>query len=174
MQQDRGSAPYPIGLEVALLSVCSVFCLMVLGVHTGRAVATVLAGGAWVWPVPQQLLVSVPAVLGGDPTAGLPAGLSSGSHGAGPALGLLHWSVVVVELVLLAVTGWGGVAALQRWGPARMKGVASRDEAEAVLGVSRLRKVRAIVRPDLYGTTATIDTTSTATTAGSVSLRKRS
>jgi hypothetical protein len=36
-------------------------------------------------------------------------------------------------------------------GTARLRGMASHGEAERLLGVSRLRKVRAVVRPDLYG-----------------------
>lgn len=152
MQQDRGQAPYPLGLELTLLVVASVACMLVLGVHAGRAVATVIAGGGLVWPAAQDLVQSVPAVLGGDHHAGLPAADLPVHHGEpGPDVGLLRWCIGVVEVVLLALAGWCGVAALQRWGPARMKGVASREEAATILGASRLRTVRAVVRPDLYG-----------------------
>ena len=40
---------------------------------------------------------------------------------------------------------------VDRWGPGRLRGMASRGEAERLLGVTRLRKVRSVVRPDLYG-----------------------
>ena len=36
-------------------------------------------------------------------------------------------------------------------GAGAAEGMASRGEAERLLGVTRLRKVRAVVRPDLYG-----------------------
>ena len=41
--------------------------------------------------------------------------------------------------------------AYQRWGPGRMRGMATAAEAEKLLGVTRLRKVAGILRPDLYG-----------------------
>ena len=53
--------------------------------------------------------------------------------------------------MLIAVCVFVLKLVLDRWGPARMKGMASRGEAERLLGVTRLRKVRAVVRPDLYG-----------------------
>jgi hypothetical protein len=40
---------------------------------------------------------------------------------------------------------------VDRWGPGRLRGMASRGEAERLLGVTRQRKVRSVVRPNLYG-----------------------
>jgi hypothetical protein len=57
----------------------------------------------------------------------------------------------VTEVLLLAVGVWLSKLVLDRWGPGRLRGMASRGEAERLLGVTRLRKVRAVVRPDLYG-----------------------
>ncbi len=38
-----------------------------------------------------------------------------------------------------------------RWGPHRIHGMASKAEAQHLLGRRRLHRVRAIIRPDLYG-----------------------
>ena len=59
--------------------------------------------------------------------------------------------VVATEVVLLAVGVWLSKLVLDRWGPGRLRGMASRGEAERLLGVTRLREVRSVVRPDLYG-----------------------
>jgi hypothetical protein len=63
---------------------------------------------------------------------------------------LWTWTVVT-EVMLLAVCVFVLKMVLDRWGPGRMRGMASRGEAERLLGVTRLRKVRSVVRPDLYG-----------------------
>jgi hypothetical protein len=60
------------------------------------------------------------------------------------------WAVAV-EVMLLAVSVLLLKLVVDRWGPGRLRGMASRGEAERLLGVSRLRKVRSVVRPDLYG-----------------------
>ena len=59
--------------------------------------------------------------------------------------------LALTEIALLTATIWVGVYAYQRWGPGRMRGMATSAEAEKLLGVTRLRKVAGIVRPDLYG-----------------------
>jgi hypothetical protein len=60
------------------------------------------------------------------------------------------WAVVT-EVMLLAVGVLVLKLFLDRWGPGRLRGMASRGEAEGLLGVTRLRKIRSVVRPDLYG-----------------------
>ena len=57
----------------------------------------------------------------------------------------------VFDRVETTATVWLGAWAYQRWGPGRMRGMATAAEAEKLLGVTRLRKVGGIVRPDLYG-----------------------
>ena len=58
---------------------------------------------------------------------------------------------VATEVMLLAVAVLVLKLVSDRWGPGRLRGMASRGEAERLLGVTRLRKVRAVVRPDLHG-----------------------
>src|SRR5699024_7495885 len=93
-----------------------------------------------------ESFVSVPSVLGGDPAAGLsPAPASTAGSGA-----LTFW-VITAELALLVVTvgilSWWW----RRWGPGRVMGMATGEEAGKVLGLRRLRRSASVVRPDLYG-----------------------
>ena len=127
----------------------------------GRSAANLLAGGGWTWPattaegrtglpVPSPLgsafWGSLPQVLAGDAGAGLtprPDVL------AGP--GLLWGCVAATELAALTLIAWAAIRAYLRWGPGRLRGMATRAEAEQLLGLTRIRKVAAIVRPDLHG-----------------------
>jgi hypothetical protein len=131
--------------EIPALILLAVLLVLVLGVHLGRAAANLLAGAGWTWPARDDLFASLPAVLRGNAAAGLhEVSETAGAH-------LLWWSVAVTEAVLLAVTVWTLVVCLRRWGPYRPQGMASRAEAEALLGRTRLRKAAPVVRPDLYG-----------------------
>jgi hypothetical protein len=137
--------------------------VIVIGIQLGRSVANLVAGAGWTWPdanagafpspIGTAFWTSLPRVLGGNAGAGLPS--PAPDHLAGP--GLVWGGIALTELTLLAATIWLGVWAYQRWGPGRMRGMATAAEAEKLLGVTRLRKVAGIVRPDLYGkhTTAT-------------------
>jgi hypothetical protein len=146
MQQARRRDPYPLTGEVPAGIVLAVVVLAVLGLHIGRGVANLLAGGWWGFPDRARLFVSLPALLGGDPGAGL-------TQVGGPlASGSLLWTcVVVVEVTLLIGSLAGLKFGLRRWGPRRVQGLASRAEAERLLGRARLRRHSRIVRPDLYG-----------------------
>ena len=145
MQTERRHTPYPFTWELPAGIAAAMALLLVLGVHAGRAVANWTAGAGWHWPLPTALFSSLPAVLGGDPDAGLPTTLATAT-GAGQLLG---WIAAVDVLILVAGVGVTAYC-LRRWGPARLKGMASPTEAEASLGLSRLRRVRHIIRPDLY------------------------
>jgi hypothetical protein len=144
-QRSRRHDPYPWTWEIPLVAVLGVLVLIILGVHLGRAIANVFAGLDWRFPNRLDLFSSLPGVLRGDAAAGL---IDLDGPVASPSTLLM--CVVATELILLAVTvlllKWG----LDRWGPGRMKGVATAGEAERLLGVTRLRRNRRIVRPDLY------------------------
>jgi hypothetical protein len=144
-QRSRRQDPYPWTWEMPLAIVVAILILVVLGVHLGRALANVLAGCDWRFPSRANLLSSLPAVLLGDAGAGL-----VDLHGPGASPSSLLVCVAATELILLTTSvvliKWG----LDRWGPGRMRGVASSSEAERLLGVARLRRSRRIVRPDLY------------------------
>jgi len=114
----------------------------------GRGAAAWAFGGGWVWPAgAQALLSSIGGLATGRPTAGLDAAAAA----ALPPPALVYVAVAGAELMLIAAT----VVAVRVWwttvGPGSVRGMATRTEAEAVLGVGELRKARAVLRPDLYG-----------------------
>ena len=145
-QRSRRQDPYPWTWEMPLAVILAVLVLISFGVHLGRAVANVLAGCDWRFPSRRNLFSSLPAVLRGDAGAGL-----VDLYGPGASPWTLLACVTATELILLATTvlliklGW------DHWGPQRIKGVATPSEAEKLLGVTRLRRSRRIIRPDLYG-----------------------
>ena len=146
MQRSRRNDPYPFTWEIPAAIIAGVLLVLVLGVHLGRAAANVLAGAGWAWPARDELFRSLPGILGGDGGAGLPRAL----HG-GAGQGALWTSISVCELLLLLLLGWGFKVGLDRWGPQRVQGMATRAQAEQMLGLPRLRKASAVVRPDLFG-----------------------
>jgi hypothetical protein len=145
-QQSRRHDPYPWTWEIPLGVVLVILMLLVCGVHLGRGIANVLAGAGWVFPTRVELFESLPAVLGGDAAAGL-----NGLNGSVSSPSAVWMWVVATEVMLLAVGALLLKLVLDRWAPGRLRGMASRGEAERLLGVTRLRKVRSVVRPDLYG-----------------------
>ena len=156
MQRERLKNPYPWTWEIPAVLLGITLFLVVVGIQLARSLANLLAGAGWTWPAadtgafPSPLgaafWTSLPGVVGGDAAAGLadpvPAQLAPAS--------LVWVCLVLVEGALLIATTWGGVVAYKR-GPGRMKGMATAAEAEKLLGVTRLRKVAPIVRPDVYG-----------------------
>lgn len=146
MQRSRRRDPIPWTWEIPAAVVLVTLLALTLGVQAGRSVANLLAGAGWVWVSSAALFTSVPGIVRGDAGAGL-TGTSgvAGQH-------LLWACVVLVELAVIVSTCWVAKVALDRWGPNRLRGMATREEAEKLLGRSRLRKVAPVVRPDLYGT----------------------
>lgn len=158
MQRERRQDPYPWSWEIPVAIMVSVAVVVVVGIQLGRSAANLAAGVGWTWPVADTGVVSspvgtafwgsLPGVLGGD--AG--SGLSDAAADAVAGPGLLWTFLVLTEVLLLALTAWAGIAVYLRWGPGRMHGMATAAEAEKLLGVTRLRKVASLVRPDLHGT----------------------
>lgn len=144
-QRHRRTNDYPLTWEPFALAGLALVMVIVLAAHLGRALAGLVAGDGWLWPLHEDLITSVVPVLRGDPRAGLPP---SATVHATPAL--LRICVAVTELAALAGYVAALTALLRRWGPNRAKGMASRHEAETLLGRTRLRRVRRIIRPDLY------------------------
>ena len=145
LQQQRRRDPYAHTWELPAGTAIMTLLLAVLGAQTGRSLANWFAGADWHWPQPRTLLSSIPAILAGNPTAGL---TPKPSPAASPAA-VIGW-IITVELLLLMIVVTATLLALRRWGPGRMRGMATPTDAETVLGVSRLRRVRHIIRPDLY------------------------
>jgi hypothetical protein len=145
MQRARRHDPYPLTWELPAALTAAVLLVLAAGVHAGRALANLLAGAGWTWPDHDQVFGSLPGVLSGRAGAGL-AG-PDGTLAAPPAL----WAgIALTELVLLVLLGWLTKQGMGAWGPRRVHGMASRVEAERVLGRTRLRRAAPVVRPDLY------------------------
>lgn len=145
MQRARRKDPYPVTWEVPAGILLAVIVLAVLGLHAGRGVANLVAGGWWGFPDRAHLFVSLPALLDGDPGAGLTT-----VDGPLASVPLLWMCVIVVEALLLVGSLTALKVGLTRWGPHRIQGLATRAEAERLLGRHRLRRNARIVRPDLY------------------------
>ena len=146
MQRERIEDQYPWTWEIPLAVVCGVVVLGVVAGQLGRSVANWFAGAGWLWPAPDKLVTSIPALLAGDAAAGL-----SGIHPVASA-GILWAWLGVTGLVTTTLLTMAGVWAWHRWGPARMRGMATVAEAHELLGEDRLWNVRHVVRPDLYPT----------------------
>jgi len=143
MQQSRRTTPYPYTWEIPLTATITVVLTLVLAAHTARTLANVLAGAGWDFTPHAALFTALPDILGGNARAGL---------GPGPAASpaLLYTSVVLVEVVTVMLIVWAVIAGMRQWGPARVRGMATRAEADTLLGLGRLRKVAPVVRPDLH------------------------
>jgi hypothetical protein len=144
-QESRRHDPYPWTWEIPLGIVLVILNVLVCGVHLGRGIANVLGGAGWAFPRRADLFRSLPAVLRGDAAAGL-----DGFNGSISSPSAVWMWAVATEVMLLAFCLVVLKLVLDRWGPGRLRGMASRGEAERLLGVTRLRKVRTVVRPDLY------------------------
>lgn len=172
MQRERRRDPYPWTWEVPLAVTLAALFVIVIGVQLGRSVANLVAGAGWTWPdanagafpspIGTAFWTSLPGVLGGHADAGLPTRAPDDLAGRG----LVWGTLALTELALLVAAIWLGVWGYQRWGPGRMRGMATATEAEKLLGVTRLRKVAGIVRPDLYGKHAPGATAPVQCTAG--------
>lgn len=162
MQRERRRDPYPWTWEIPLAIGIGVLLVLTVGVQLGRTLANLVAGAGWTWPAPvgastagtgpfpsplsKAFWSSLPGVFAGDAGAGLspvPPATELGSQET------LWVCLVVTELLLLGGGGWVGARGYRRWGPGRLKGMATTAEAETLLGITRLRKVARHVRPDL-------------------------
>ena len=135
MQRERRHNPYPWTWEIPVGIASAVLLVLAVGVHLGNSLAHLTTGRGWTWPPASKRFASLPAVIGNP------------ADGVG-----VHTWIVTVELLLLSGLSWIAVWAWQRFGPSRLKGVATREQAEQVLGRTRLHKVAGIVRPDLHPT----------------------
>lgn len=142
MRQDRHD-PYPWTWEPAAASVLGFGVVLAAGVHVGRMIACLAAGQGFRITKHDAVLGATWPILTGDASAGLAEPVSV------PPL-VLAMSILFSEVVLLALCVAGVVRVLRLWGPLALRGVAAPGEAERLLGVRRLRRVRRIIRPDLH------------------------
>jgi hypothetical protein len=144
MQRERVQDQYPWTWQIPLAIVGAVLVVGVAACQLGRSAANWFAGAGLRWPTPNKLVTSVPGVLAGNAAAGLP----DIQHAANAAV-LWGWLTGVGLLTAVGFTALG-LWLWRRWGPGRMRGMATITEAHELLGEDRLWKVRHVVRPDLY------------------------
>ena len=153
--QRRDPQPMSRGGELALVMAAAALLLLALAALLGLGLASAVWGSGWVWPRGSDTIGAVlGGIMGGHPGDGLPSPLQA--HVPGRAV--VYSAVAGTELLMLTVTGTAGVLfwRYHRPGDAR-RGMATRAEAEQVLGLSRLRSTKAIIRPDLHRPHATPD-----------------
>jgi hypothetical protein len=148
MQVARRHDPYPWTWEPFALWALMLLMVLLLGVQVGRGLANWFSGAGFTWPPSENVVTSIFGVIGGDPAAGLDRPHQLG-HVA--STDRLHGWLIGTEVLLLVAYGVATFYVLRTWGPWRVLGMASREEAERLLGRTRLRKVAGVVRPDLYG-----------------------
>jgi len=162
----RDPQPLSRGGEVAFVAVSLVLLLLGLAALTGLGTAAAVFGGGWVWPHGSDQIGHVLAgLLSGHPGAGLPPP----EHARVPSQFLVHSCVTVAELLMLTVTVTAAVVFWRYHRPAGAGGgMATRAEAQQVLGASRLRHARPILRPDLIRRAGTRGATTHASDTGGV------
>ncbi|NHA68773.1 hypothetical protein [Phycicoccus flavus] len=143
MQTSRRTTPYPWTWEIPAGALTAVLLLLVLAAHTARALANGFTGGGWDYTPRDQLFTALPALLAGDTRAGLPTG-------PGVSAAAFYAWLAACETGAVAAIVCVTVMGLRQWGPGRVHGMASRTEAQALLGTARLRRVAPVIRPDLY------------------------
>ena len=119
----------------------------------GRGAATWLTGAGWVWP---KNGTGSTASLVGLLTGHRAAGLTTADAPGLPASSVVYLVVVLAEVAWLIVSLLGVGIWWRTWGPGMREGLADRFEVEKVLGLSRIRRDRHVIRPDLYGKPRTI------------------
>jgi hypothetical protein len=135
------------GWEIPLLVATCLAVMLVLAALLGLAAASALFGHGWAWPAGDAITRTVGGLLAGQPGRGLPPDTRSEM----PNAHIVYGCIAATELVAVAVaTSVGVVYARNRLPNDARGGMASRREAGDVLGVRRLRKAAAVIRPDLY------------------------
>lgn len=149
MQRARRRDPMPWTAEIALVAGILILLSLLAGIQAGRTVANLLAGAGWTWPVDQAAFWrSLFAVTTqGDAAAGLPR--PRPTELADPPL--VWGGILATELLTFVGLVLAACYLYQRWGPGRVHGMANAGDAQRMLGLTRLRTVAPVVRPDLYG-----------------------
>lgn len=133
------------GWEVAFVVAAVVLGAVAGAALVGIGIAAAWWGGGWVWPPSgREVGAAVVGLVQGRLGEGYPAADAARLADPLPTYVL----VGVSEVALLAAVVCAFVVGRDRM-RAASSGMATRRQAEQALGVSRLRSVRAVVRPDL-------------------------
>lgn len=145
MQVDRRKESIPWTWEPFVGGL--VLCVFVglVAAQIARGIAYLVSGDGFRWPTADAQMSSAFAVFAGRSAAGLP-----GTDVPRIDTTWLYTCLVGFEVLAATALIWVGIAAFRRWGPARMLGMATRTEAQKLLGIARLRSHSAVIRPDLH------------------------
>lgn len=158
-QRRRDPTSLTQGWEVAAGAIGLGLIGVALAALAGLGIAAAVFGGGWVWPHGVDAIGrTLGGLAAGHPGRGLPPTVAG--RVAGPVA--TYGCVVVCELAVIAGSVTAGLAIARRL---RSDGMATRRDAEQILGLSELRSAREIIRPDLYGRAGT-DATGTRTGRG--------
>ena len=147
-QRRRDPQPISRGWEAAAAAVGGALIAVTLAALTGLGLASALFGGGWVWPHGTETITHVlGGLLHGHPGRGLPPGQLR--EVAGPVSVYACVAATELALVAAAVAACVLIARYRRPGDAR-GGMATRREAEQILGLGQLRAAQAVIRPDRY------------------------
>lgn len=135
--------PYAWTWEPAVGILAAVSLLALLAVQAGRSLTLAAVGAGWHWPPSAALVTSTWGILTGDLHAGL---ATAGDRG------VVEVAWVIAGALFIAGLFASALLALRVTAGRRFKGMASSGQAEHLLGLGRLRKHRAVIRPDLYRT----------------------
>jgi hypothetical protein len=137
----------PLSWEIPTAGMLGWLTVAVLVLPAGQGGAGWLRSRRFAWPRGTSSLGQcVSGLLSGHLGRGL-------SHDAAAQLAspaLTYGLIAAAELLLLVGTGWAVLAWWRYLGPGALQGMATRSEAEAVLGLVSLRRKRAVIRPDRY------------------------
>lgn len=140
MGQSQPSDTYPWTWEPTLAVALATALVPVMSLQLGRSLALFLSGAGWHWPPSSSLFTSAWAILKGEHLASLAGDLPDPGRAMWAITGLLCASTVAAAARL----GSRHIAVR------RHRGMATASEANQLLGLSRLRSHRAVIRPDLY------------------------
>lgn len=135
---------YPWTWEPAAAALAALGVAGILSLQIGRALALAIAGHGWLWPASSFLITSSWGIITGNLTAGLP-----------PLQGTCAppWFAWTAAAMIFVATTAGLFVVAVRWRASIVhKGMADTTQAERLLGLSRLKTHRAVIRPDLYRT----------------------
>jgi len=145
----RRPDPLPWGWEVPAGAGFAWLSLAAATLLVAQGAAGFLTGRGWLWPDSPRLFPALGGLLTGRVGVGVEAAAGV------PSPSLVYALAGVLELLLLAASIWAVARFWTTVGTGRRHGMATRAEAKAILGAGRLRRVRGLIRPDLYGRAGT-------------------
>lgn len=127
--------------EPAAAALLTTAVLALMSIQAARSLTLLAAGHGWQWPDSEQLVTSTGGILGGDLSAGLSIADPVGGAVGAWILAAILFTASLIAVLVLAV----------RWATGhRYRGMATTSQATRLLGISRLRANRRVIRPDLY------------------------